>query len=215
MNWLLIPFVIVMVFHNPIVPIWFVSKLDVPNKGKVIRCFLDAWLRNLLTIIPDLLAPVVVPIALLFTKWEDEKLPKLFKWWDNDVTINGDRAHIWADGKPVIPLEDTPEARAFAYWVDGKHHPRSFYARWVWMGLRNRASMLSMMLGDKDGYMNPREVLWQDGDNYLVKVHDRYRFFAMVPFMGKFLRLHYGFKIGHIGGHGGPVAIGFSLRGKK
>jgi hypothetical protein len=216
MIWLLIPLVVLMVFHNPIVPIVYLMRLPVQDKGRIVRCFLNAWFRNLLTIIPDLLAPVVVPVALLFTKWEDEKLPKLFKWWDNDVTINGDRSNVWVDGKPVIPLEDTPEARALAFWVDGKHHPRSFYARWVWMGLRNRASMLSQMLGDKDpAYMQGHTVLWQEGANYLIRAHDRYRLSTLIPFGPVFLRVHYGFKVGWPTHHGGPIAIGFSLRAKK
>jgi hypothetical protein len=216
MIWLLIPFVVLMVFHNPIVPTLFVMRLPVQGKGRIIRCFLDAWLRNLLTIIPDLLAPVVVPIALLFTKWEDGKLPRLFKWWDNDVTINGDRANIWIDGKPVVPLEDTPEARAMAYWVGGKHHPRSFYSRWVWLGLRNRASMLSQMLGSKDpAYMHGHTMLWQDGPDFLLQSHDRFRLSTLIPLGPVYVRVHYGFKVGFPAHHGGPVAIGFSLRGKK
>jgi hypothetical protein len=209
-------FAFVMLLHNPILPIWFVSRLPVKEKAKIYRCFLDAWARNLLTIIPDLLAPIVVPVALLFTKWEDDNLPRVFRWWDNDVTINGDRGLGWEDGKPVVPLEDTPEARALAFYVDGKHHPRSFYARWVWLGLRNRASMLSMMLGEKDAYKGPKEVLWSEGTNYLWKVHDRYRLNTLIKLAGSlYIRLHYGFKVGHVGGHGGPIAIGFTLRGKR
>ena len=202
--------------HNPILPMLYVSRLPVPNKGKIYACFMNAWFRNLLTIIPDLLAPIVVPFALIFTKWEDNHLPKFFKWWDNDVTINGDRGIGWENGFPVVPLEDTPEARALAFYVDGKYHPRSFYARWVWLGLRNRASMLSMMLGNKKDYLEPKEMLWEDGGNYLLKVKDRYRFGFMKKLVGKIhIRVHYGFKIGWIGGHGGPIAIGFSLRSVK
>jgi hypothetical protein len=216
-GFLVFVFLFLMLAHNPVIPLWFVSKLkiDKQEKKKVYKNFIDAWIRNLLTIIPDLLAPVVVPIALLFTKWEDDHLPKFFRWWDNDVTINGDRGLGWVDGKPVVPLEDTPEARALAFYVDGKHHPRSFYARWVWLGLRNRASKLSMMLGEKEGYTESRQVLWEDGDDYLWKVHDRYRLKAMIKVAGRlYIRLHYGFKIGEVGGHGGPIAIGFSLKGK-
>jgi hypothetical protein len=211
---LLALFVVVMVFHNPILPMLYMLRLDVPGKGKIALCFLNAWFRNLLTIIPDLLAPVVVPIALLFTKWEDDRLPKLFKWWDNDVTINGDRGLGWADGKPVIPVDDIPEAYALNFYAPG-HHPRSFYARWVWLGLRNRASMLSKMLGDKENYLSPLQVLWSEGDSFLWQVKDRYRLNVQIPFVGRAIKLHYGFKIGHIGGHGGPVAIGFSLKRKR
>ncbi len=48
-----------------------------------------------------------------------------------------------------VPLEDTPEARALCYWAPG-HHPRSFYARWRWLGTRNRALGLALALG-RDG----------------------------------------------------------------
>ena len=113
---------------------------------------IGAWFRSMLIMIPDMLSPIVVPIALIFTKWEDDKLPWLFRWWDNDASINGDvRTNDPNDGmsgwalKPV-PSDDTEEARGMCYWAPGSH-PRSFKARYVWLGLRNRASMLSMMLG--------------------------------------------------------------------
>jgi hypothetical protein len=74
-------------------------------------------------------------------------------WWDNDVSINGDH-------QVPATLADTPEARAACYYAPG-HHPRSFHARWVWLGLRNRASALAAMLGRK---LTPAEV--QDADTW-------------------------------------------------
>lgn len=73
-------------------------------------------------------APLVVPFALLFTKWESEHLPKFFSWYDNDVSINGDRG---------VPVPTGDEAIKLNYWAEG-HHPRSFWSRYVWLGLRNR-----------------------------------------------------------------------------
>jgi hypothetical protein len=133
----------------PIVVVWC---LPVPTRHKLgaARCFLEAAAKGVVDIIPNLTAPVVVPIALLFCKWESEKLPRLFWWWDNNVSMNGDNAD-WqvVDGVPQpapYPLEDTPEVRAKNYWLKG-HHPRSFLSRYVWLGLRNRGSKLSEALG--------------------------------------------------------------------
>lgn len=133
-------------------PIAVVWCLPVPTKHKLgaTRCFLEAAAKGVVDIIPNLTAPVVVPVALLFCKWESEKLPSLFWWWDNNVSLNGDNAD-WqvVDGVPTpapYPLEDTPEVRAKNYWLKG-HHPRSFLSRYVWLGLRNRGSKLSEVLG--------------------------------------------------------------------
>jgi len=133
-------------------PIAVVWCLPVPTKHKLgaTRCFIEAALKGVIDIIPNLTAPVVVPFALLFCKWESEKLPRLFWWWDNNVSMNGDNAD-WEviGGVPTpapYPLEDTPEVRAKNYWLKG-HHPRSFLSRFVWLGLRNRGSKLSEALG--------------------------------------------------------------------
>lgn len=135
-----------------IAPIGVVWCLPVPTKHKLgaTRCFIEAAAKGAIDIIPNITAPIVVPVALLFCKWESETLPRLFWWWDNNVSMNGDNAD-WqvVDGVPVpapYPLEDTPEVRAKNYWLKG-HHPRSFLSRYVWLGLRNRGSKLSEALG--------------------------------------------------------------------
>jgi hypothetical protein len=96
------------------------------------------------------MSPIVVPFILIFTKWDAEKLPFLDSIWGNDSSINGDvRDDGVGDGwglKPVSLDPNSEEAIASCYWAKG-HHPRSFYARWVWLGLRNRASALSSSLG--------------------------------------------------------------------
>jgi hypothetical protein len=96
----------------------------------------------------SLSAPIVVPIALLGCTWESEKLPNWARKWDNNVNLNGDngdRIDETGDGVADVirqPLEDTPEVRARTYWgwgpLKGKIHPRSFLARWIWIGFRNR-----------------------------------------------------------------------------
>jgi hypothetical protein len=124
--------------------------------------FLKLSLVSLLILLPGLLAPLVVPVALLFTKWEDDDLPKLFQWWDNDVSINGDDVGAWG-------LDYKQEA----YYASAP--PRSFWARFVWLGLRNRCSRLVEMLGYRyeEGEFKSRTVL---GDPKVDRGHNGWRF---------------------------------------
>jgi hypothetical protein len=168
----------VFVAHMPILPLIRLASLPVPDKGRIALCFMGAWLKNCLMILPDLLAPVVVPVALAFTRWDAERLPRPFVWWDNDASINGDvrQGGLW-DLQPV-PLErDNADAVAMCYWAKG-HHPRSFYARWVWLGLRNRASRLSQLLGTD---VTGPATTWS-GDGWTVtRVDDKWRYFELLP----------------------------------
>jgi len=137
----------------------------------------------------DLTAPIVVPFILLFTRWNAEKLRFWDDYYGNNISINGDRfpyrvnPDTNTEEQLPIPIEDTPEARALAYWVDGKHHPRSFYARWIWMGFRNRASRYSMLNGvdltavdgDREYWGDPKTgrdhegtVLYRCGQHYQI-----------------------------------------------
>lgn len=118
----------------PLVMIWRLP--DVPREHKVRACYsmLDAAAKGLKVLLPDLLAPIVVAIALLQTKREDDHLPAWAWRWDNDVSINGDRPEYWR-----------ADYDGTTYYADA--HPRSFKARWIWLGLRNRASALSLKLG--------------------------------------------------------------------
>lgn len=163
------------------------------HKILAIKCFLFTVLpRGVFVLVPDLLAPIVVPMALLFTKREDNNLPKLFRWWDNDVSINGDREEYWAT-----------EYEGGTYY--SKHHPRSFLARYTWLGFRNRASKIAQDLGYF--YPGPTDVE-QDREtwgtygvgrskagwifNRSGKVYQIY----IVKRIGKMcIRVNYGFKI--------------------
>lgn len=107
----------------------------------------------------DATAPLVMLVALLFTPREANKLPKLFRKWDNDVSINGDGCGwqrtdgTWVDlrdgvqhlGEPLVSYDD-PAYGGTAYYAKG-HHPRSYWARYIWLGWRNRASKLSLDMG--------------------------------------------------------------------
>lgn len=99
-------------------------------------------------------APLVMAWVVPRLPWEAENLPAKYAKWDNDISINGD-PWGWAqrpDGswyRPA-PLEDTPEAREKCYWAKG-HHPRSKWARYVWLGWRNKASKLAHDLGEPMG----------------------------------------------------------------
>lgn len=211
---------LVFVAHLPILPLIRLAMLPVPDKGRIAACYIGAWLRATATIPVDLLAPLVVPIALLFTRWESDHLPRLFSWWDNDASINGDvRTDDPTDGlggwalKPV-PLErDSAEAVAMCYWAKG-HHPRSFYARWVWLGLRNRASALSQVMGTSaDGEL----VVWSGPGWSITRVGNVWRYFELLPCGPVLIRLHYGYKVPRIRGEqrAPVIAIGFSLRRAK
>ena len=225
-------FAFVFVAHMPVIPLLRLAFLPVPNKGRMAICFFEAWLKNCLTILPDLLAPVVVPVALLFTPRSANRLPRLFEWWDNDVSINGDgwavlRDGVWVQvqgnerpGEVAVAYSD-PRYTGDTYYCRG-HHPRSFYARWVWLGLRNRASRLSQILGfthDPDAAV----VEWAGGDMsahdgwYLREMAGVYRYYEELRLGPVYLRLHYGYKVPIIDNRPSAqlVAIGFSLRSAR
>lgn len=114
-------------------------------------------------------APLVMAWVVPRLAWDAEALPARYAKWDNDISINGD-PWPWAqraDGSWYrhAPLEDTPEARAQCYWAEG-HHPRSRWARYVWLGWRNRASKLAHDLGAPSG---APIALW--GDEKVSRSH--------------------------------------------
>lgn len=202
-------FVIIVVWN--LVPVILTASLPVPLQTKIdaIRCFMfDSCPKGLAVLLPDLLAPIVVPIALLFTKREDDHLPKLFSWWDNDVSINGDREEYWAS-----------DYTGTTYYA--KAHPRSFWARFVWLGFRNRASRLSQMLGYTHKEGDTRE---QFGDPKTGRDHegwalnragDVYQVYLVKKLGPLCVRINYGYKVWGILGDGRKTAnvvnISFSL----
>lgn len=163
-------------------PVLMLCVLPIPARHKLRGSIslLRAAARGLLMLPADLLAPLVVPIALLQTPRTANALPRWAHWWDNDVSINGDgwavlRAGQWVrvqgdelPGEVAMPYTD-PAYTGDAYYAPG-HHPRSAWARWVWLGLRNRASALAARLGHA---MQPEDLLDADtwGDEATNRDH--------------------------------------------
>jgi uncharacterized membrane protein len=217
--WLLVLILLFLAFAtSPILPLYYLRrhvKKSVPatHYKYAVRSIWSAWWKNLLTMPFDLTAPVVVPIALLFTKWEAERLPRFFRMWDNEVNLNGDIGSPTGPGP--VPLD--PKSRWAidnCYWAPG-HHPRSRWARYVWIGLRNRASWPAWRLGYRKR-AGDAEHRWSSGNPDAGKgwtldvVGERCRFrYRDAP-----LRIHYGYKVGGADWQapGNVVAIGFSLR---
>lgn len=197
--WFILPSIIVLAL--PGVP-W-------SHRAKAARGFVPVAVRGLLVLPVALLAPLVVPVALLFTRWSDDQLPRIFRWWDNDVSINGDAGLTWSTdpatgyGKPDrVPEEDTADVRALCYWAMG-HHPRSFYARFVWLALRNRASYLAAQLGAAADLSAPVQS-WGNTDVGrsiegwgLMENAGAYQLIAARKLGPLCLRTNYGHKVNH------------------
>lgn len=137
-----------------------ILKLAISEKEKkaAILSIEESVRREKKTLWYDATAPVVTFYVLLFTEWSANKLPSAFKNWDNNVSLNGDGFAVFRNGKwlnlrgnQLLPGEvavsyDDPEFEGSAYYCKG-WHPRSWLARWVWVGWRNRASKMSEDLG--------------------------------------------------------------------
>ena len=99
-------------------------------------------------------APFILLLPLRKLPWEATALPPALAYWDNNVSINGDgwgwfdnAAGEWRNDcqKYPPPAGVTPvpytslDYGGDAYYAPG-HHPRSWWARFVWLALRNVAS---------------------------------------------------------------------------
>lgn len=152
------------------------------------------------------LAPIVMAWVVPRLKWQDEHLPAKYARYDNDVSINGD-PWPWkeVDGEWIrfAPIEDTPEAREKCYWAKGSH-PRSRWARYVWLGWRNKASAYAAELGvpaenrisvfgDRDvSRALPGVAVYRMSTHWQILVVEKVRF---LPFV---IRKNYGFKINNV-----------------
>ena len=206
-------------------------------------CFRAAKAADDKTWLYDLSAPIVMLLVLPFVKREADRLPKAFAKWDNNVSLNGDGEAVFIDGKFLtaghgITWEDYNAALARgayrytyddplyhgdAYYAKG-HRPRSFWARYVWVGLRNRASQLSVDMG-KDvparpqlisgslqaGRSHPGHFLLREGGIYHYKSFRKFGPFALIRSYGYKLEIVRNSPTGT--GRAAAVAIGRSLKG--
>lgn len=214
------------------------SLLQDEEKVKAIQSLKKARTLCLKGLIYDITAPYVMLFVLPFVKWEAEKLPSLFSKWDNEVSLNGDRGYWINSPEGIIrlpaPLEDTPEVRETCYYAEG-HHPRSFWARYVWLGWRNRASKQAYDAGVEitdelrasyKEWGNPSTGEVIDGalsTGYLIRNCGEYFEVYSNEVKGSFIkRVRYGYKIGNaLKGDvvyfrkAMPVAIGISFKRNK
>lgn len=212
-------------------------RRNLPNADAAVACFDRARRIDQRVRIYDATAPLVVAIALLFTRRSAERLPRMFARWDNDASLNGDGWGQLVDGKwvravegqhPGVPWVSYSDAAytGDAYYAPG-HHPRSYWARYVWLGWRNRASKLSRDLGvvaRKDditllsgdlaiGTRLAGHFLLRHGDTYHYKSVRRIGRFVLIRSLGFKLEIRYKMQAAE-----GPVAavlIPVSLKGWK
>ena len=216
--------ILIIIFLWCLVPHLILWSLDLKAslKRKASLVFLDASWRGVIDMAVGFTAPIIVPIALLFTKWEAERLPSAFRAFDNDLNLNGD-PHGY-DGKVLMPVtleKEGPlaeEAKAGCYWSEG-NHPRSFWARYVWIGWRNRASRLGMMLGKDFSnapmkvYGNPKTENGHEGWK-LVERGSNVRLYIIKKWGSFAYRFNWGFKVEqNRGGKIMPVNITVSFKG--
>ena len=215
---------------------------DVPGhlKPAIIDCMDQAEDADKATWPYDLTAPLIMLVALAFTKRDADRLPRLFRKWDNNVSLNGD-GHGWRDhegnwhhgrdgavpppGTIMLSYSD-PAYAGDAYYAEG-HHPRSYWARYIWVGLRNRASQLSVDKG-RDVAARPicisgsADISRTRPGHFLLKQGDTYHYKSFRN-IGPFCLIRsYGYKLEYAlhrpeGQYGRvpAVAIGRSLKGKK
>ena len=152
----------------------------------------------------ELLAFVVVPVALLFCKKDDEHLPKIFRWFED--------ANDYYDGKCAAINGDSG-------WRE-KHYPeptnRTYKARLLWL-LRNKIGHFSSeILGVKVDEVNPYSIetigdpnITSNGgkESGFCKVtcvlkngKKRFGFFRVVRYGKFYCRLYLGWKLMDIAG---------------
>lgn len=183
--------------------------MQIPEEAK--PCIAKARGAILKQLPYDLSAPIVMLLVLPFVSRNADKLPALFSAWDNNISINGDR-----------PEYLDPNYTGDAYYAPG-HHPRSFWARYVWLGWRNRASAfltryavqpkepITLVAGDADASRSKIGF-------FVLRSGDLWQCKEFSPF-GPFVKIkNVGYKLDVARGDPTqpclPVYIPFSLKGK-
>lgn len=105
-------------------------------------------------------APFVMAKLVFSLPWEADRLPEQYQKYDTEplthIDINGDLKQ-WIAGPDGVgipqpltlerdPLPRNTEGVELCYYAKG-HHGRSKWARWVWLGTRNRAQRAAYDLG--------------------------------------------------------------------
>ena len=214
--------------------------LDATTKAALKSCCESAKAADNKVRFYDLTAPIVMLLVLPFVKRSADRLPKLFRKWDNNVSLNGDgfgwqnpetgewfdlRTGLIPHGATLVSHSD-PAYGGDCYYARG-HHPRSFRARYAWVGLRNRASMLSVNLG-RDVTARPVVVsgdptihrhgpyghfVLRHGDTFHYKSIRAFGPFALTRSYG--YKLEIPFKSAEGTGRAAAVAIGRSLKRRR
>ena len=214
--------------------------LDAATKAVLKSCCGSAKAADNKVRFYDLAAPIVMLLVLPFVKREADRLPRLFSAWDNNVSLNGDgcgwqnpetgewfdlRTGLIPHGATLVSHSD-PAYGGDCYYAPG-HHPRSFWARYVWVGLRNRASALSVRLG-RDVTARPVVVsgdptihrhgpyghfVLRHGDTFHYKSIRAFGPFALTRSYG--YKLEIPFKSAEGTGRAAAVAIGRALKRRR
>jgi hypothetical protein len=234
---LLVFILIVAMAHLPFGAIRALNKTPVPDHIKKIgrKQFFQSSLMSYLILPFDLLSPAIVPFLLFFTKKEDNQLRFLNGIWGNDMSINGDVRKLDDSGLYEFSTDlNNAQEIEMCYWAKG-HHPRSFYARWVWLGSRNRASMLNVRFGKEVRTGQEAEYeFWSSNGTPWIQASDKWEWIvrkvldkegipvvsimSLEPVGGFYVRRYFGHKI--------PVAykewnkamiaiVGWSIRKRK
>ncbi|WP_423454234.1 hypothetical protein [Ottowia sp. VDI28] len=233
---------------------------DVPEADKAFAwsCMWRALVSDWKIRFFDLSAPIVMAMVIPFVPRSANKLPPPFSAWDNNISLNGDSGGVWVPANhpefiryasagegvwvdyhdvlnwdPLVDClqvtYDTPFYDGDAYYAKG-HHPRSRWARYVWVGLRNRATKLALDLGAAvngpiDLISGSLAISTGQSGHFLLRCGDAYHFKSIerVSVLGRdFARIRsYGFKLEIAlkspkeGDRVAVVAIGWSAKAWK
>lgn len=175
--------------------------------------FADAEKRANSVAIYKWTAPIVMAFVVPFLKRDAQKLPRAFRQWDNEVSINGDGWAVKRNGEWVRVIEDElpgevavsyddPAYDGDAYYAPG-HHPRSVWARYVWLGWRNRASAAAAAAGIEITPGMLARATWYGDINtskshegvVLHRIEQHFQIYACKKLGPLCIRTNYGFKL--------------------
>ena len=179
-----------------------IPNLDIAHHNGALESVKDAWRADWKARLADFYAPLVMLFVLPFVSRSATHLPNIFSAWDNNISINGDSGGVllpdgsWLDWRDVADWEAVKDLPQYsyddlnylgdAYYAKG-HEPTGFWARYAWLGWRNRASALSL----KNGRVvtEPIEVISGSVDigtkqagHFLLKSGDTYHYKSATPF---------------------------------